>query len=110
MTTIHDILEEFRQEAESKRDLGDRFERLMQAYFKIDPYYQDLFSNVWLWMEYPKRGDAPDTGIDLVAEERATGELWAIQCKFYRPDHTLSKADLDSFFTASGKKEYSHRA
>lgn len=109
MTTIHDILQEFRQEAESKRDLGDRFERLMQAYFRTDPYYQDLFSSVWLWMEYPKRDHAPDTGIDLVAEEKATGQLWAIQCKFYLPTHTLSKTDLDSFFTASGKKEFSHR-
>lgn len=109
MTTIHDILQEFRQEAESKRDLGDRFERLMQAYFRTDPYYQDLFSSVWLWMDYPKRGNAPDTGIDLVAEEKATGQLWAIQCKFYLPTHTLSKAELDSFFTASGKEEFSHR-
>ncbi|MFN3925722.1 MAG: hypothetical protein ACK4QL_00025 [Pseudanabaenaceae cyanobacterium] len=37
--TVQHILEEFTQEVESKRDLGDRFERLMQAFF----YYQDLF-------------------------------------------------------------------
>jgi len=109
MTSIVDILNEFRQEAESQRDLGDRFDRLLQAYFLVDPYYQDLFSHVWLWMEYPQRGNSPDTGIDLVAEERATRELWAIQCKFYNPDHTLSKGDVDSFFTVSGKKEFSHR-
>jgi predicted helicase len=109
MTSILDILDEFRREAESQRDLGDRFERLMQAYFQTDPYYQDLFSHVWLWMEYPKRGNSPDIGIDLVAEEWATGELWAIQCKFYHPDHTLTRKDVDSFFTASGKKEFSHR-
>jgi Predicted helicase len=109
MTSIFDILDELRREAESQRDLGNRFERLMQAYFQTDPYYQDLFSHVWLWMEYPNRGDSPDVGIDLVAKERATGELWAIQCKFYHPDHTLTKKDVDSFLAASGKKEFSHR-
>ena len=39
-----------------------------------------------------------------MARERDTGELTAIQCKFYEPTHTLAKADIDSFFTASGKK------
>ncbi|WKT82899.1 MULTISPECIES: DEAD/DEAH box helicase family protein [unclassified Thermosynechococcus] len=109
MATINDILAEFRAAAESKRHLGDRFERLMQAYFRTDPYYQDLFSDVWLWWEYPQRGNSGDIGIDLVAKERISGELWAIQCKFYHPEHTLSKSDVDSFLAASGKAEFSHR-
>lgn len=45
-----------------------------------------------------------DVGIDLVARERGTGDYWAIQCKFYDPDYALQKADIDSFFTASGKR------
>ena len=45
-----------------------------------------------------------DVGIDLVARERGTGDYWAIQCKFYDPDHALQKGDIDSFFTASGKR------
>ncbi|WP_257626283.1 restriction endonuclease [Janthinobacterium sp. NKUCC06_STL] len=44
-----------------------------------------------------------DVGIDLVARKRGTGDYWAIQCKFYDPDHALQKGDIDSFFTASGK-------
>ena len=75
MTTIHTILEEFRDAATSKRDLGDKFERLVVAYLKNDPLYKDRFSNVWLWMEWPKRGNKPDTGIDLVAEEEVTGDV-----------------------------------
>ena len=35
--------------------------------------------------------------------------LCAIQCKFYEPDHTVSKADIDSFFTASGKGGFTRR-
>ncbi|MEB3191136.1 MAG: DEAD/DEAH box helicase [Snowella sp.] len=109
MTTIHTILEEFRDAATSNRDLGDKFERLVVAYLKNDPLYKDRFSNVWLWMEWPKRGNKPDTGIDLVAEEEATGDVWAIQCKFYHPNHTLDKSDIDSFFTASGKTPFTKR-
>jgi len=101
--TIHTILEEFRQAATSNRDLGDRFERLICRYLELDPLYADRFANVWMWNEWPQKGKVGDVGIDLVAEERATGEFCAIQCKFYLPDHTLSKEDIDSFFTAAGK-------
>lgn len=53
----------------------------------------------------------------LTARERSTGEYWAIQCKFFDPATYLQKVDIDSFFTASGKKfgtkdgqrQFSHR-
>ncbi len=103
-TTIHDILEEFRAAATSNRDLGDKFERLIATYLLTDPQYSDRLSDVWLWQEWPGRGKKVDTGIDLVARERGTGDHWAIQCKFYDPAHSIQKADIDSFFTASGQK------
>ncbi|MFO0648534.1 MAG: type ISP restriction/modification enzyme [Polyangiales bacterium] len=105
--TIHTILDQFRREATSNRDLGDRFERLICRYLELDPLYSDRFSRVWMWNDWPLKGHVGDVGIDLVAEERATGEYCAIQCKFYLPDHTLSKQDIDSFFTAAGKKQFS---
>lgn len=71
--------------------------------------YQDKFSDVWLWSEWPNRGNQPDTGIDIVAKERYTGEYCAIQCKFFDPAHSLQKADIDSFFTASGKAPFTSR-
>lgn len=108
-TTVSTILEEFRQDAISTRDLGDKFERLMVSYLKTDPLYKDLYRDVWMWMDFPQRGNVPDTGIDLVAEERATGDYCAIQCKFYDPNHTLDKSDIDSFFTASGKALFKKR-
>lgn len=103
ITTIHNILEEFRESASSNRDLGDKFERLIANFLVTDPLYKDLYSDVWLWMEWPDRGKQPDTGIDLVVKERYTGDYCAIQCKFYDPAYTLQKGDIDSFFTASGK-------
>lgn len=101
--TLHDVLAQFREAATSSRDLGDRFERLIARYLELDPLYAERFSNVWLWNEWPQKGKVGDVGIDLVAEERATGGFCAIQCKFYRPEHTLAKEDIDSFFTAAGK-------
>jgi predicted helicase len=106
MPTIHDILAEFREAARSKRDMGDKFERLFANYLVTEPYYRDRFDpkKVWLWTEWPGRGNRPDTGIDLVAEERDGGGLCAIQCKFYAPEHRIEKADLDSFFATSASR------
>jgi len=107
--TIHDILEYFREEAKNNRDLGDRFERLIVAYLEKDPFYADKYEKVWLWTEWPLRANKPDTGIDIVAQERATGDYHAIQCKFFDPERQLQKADIDSFFTASGREPFKHR-
>jgi predicted helicase len=115
-TTLESILAYYREAAQSNRDLGDSFERLVAKYLLTDPQYADRLSDVWLWSEWPDRWNV-DVGIDLVARERSTGEYWAIQCKFFDPATYLQKVDIDSFFTASGKKfgtkdgqrQFSHR-
>lgn len=115
-TTLESILDYYREAAQSNRDLGDSFERLVAKYLLTDPQYADRLSDVWLWSEWPDRWNV-DVGIDLVARERSTGEYWAIQCKFFDPATYLQKVDIDSFFTASGKKfgtkdgqrQFSHR-
>ncbi|AUH68644.1 hypothetical protein GSI01S_06_00130 [Gordonia sihwensis NBRC 108236] len=81
----------------------------MVRYFELDPVLSQQYDAVWLWMDWPGRNGKPDTGIDLVARERDTGEYTAIQCKFYEPTHTLRKEDIDSFFTASGKQPFTNR-
>ena len=103
-TSIHDILEEFRDAALNNRDLGDRFERLICRYLELDPQYSERFSNVWMFNEWPRKGETGDIGVDIVAEEEATGEFVGIQCKFCDPSSTLSKPDIDSFVSALGKK------
>jgi hypothetical protein len=35
-TTIHNILQEFRDAATSNRDMGDKFERLMRSFLQTD--------------------------------------------------------------------------
>ncbi|GLP79750.1 hypothetical protein TUM20984_11700 [Mycobacterium antarcticum] len=108
MGSINDVIDAFR-EAPTNVDRGTLFEKLMVRFFELDPALAQQYETVWRWIEWPDRNGKPDTGIDLVAKERDTGEYTAIQCKFYEPTHTLSKADIDSFFTASGKKPFTNR-
>ena len=64
---------------------------------------------MWLWNDYPDRGNRQDTGIDLVAKDRFTDELTAVQCKFLDPEETVAKGAIDSFISASPKPEFSRR-
>ncbi|MFF4991702.1 DEAD/DEAH box helicase [Streptosporangium saharense] len=108
-TSIQEVLEELNSSSVSGWDKGDKFERLIATYLRTDSSWSSRFGKVWLWNEWPGRDGKPDTGIDLVAQERETGALTAVQCKFYDPAHTLQKSDIDSFFTASGKSDFSSR-
>lgn len=107
--TIHELLNDLRKASLDERDKGDRFERLIKAYLSNEPEWTARFENVWLWSEWPGRGNRPDTGIDLVAERRDGEGLAAIQCKFYAEGHKVAKSDIDSFISASAKAEWTER-
>ncbi|TSD92903.1 DEAD/DEAH box helicase [Skermania sp. ID1734] len=108
MATLHEVIEAFRAEP-TNSERGTKFEQLMVRYFQLDPMLSQHYDAVWRWIDWPDRAGKVDTGIDLVARERDTGQYTAIQCKFYEPTHTLAKADIDSFFTASGKQPFTNR-
>lgn len=95
------------QSSEIQRDKGTLFEKIAQIYFKNEPTYKNLFSDVWLLNEVPEEYAIPkkDTGVDLVARNEATGELTAIQAKFY--DNKIYKRHIDSFLAELGKSYYS---
>lgn len=58
---------------------GTQFEIVCKWFLQNDPTYSALFTEVWLWDEWP--GNWPhEAGIDLVAKDRH-GKLWAIQSK-----------------------------
>ena len=98
------VLNKYRKFSFSEHDKGSRFERLMKAYLISDPTYANKFKKVWLWSEFPGRGDlgGSDTGIDLVALT-FEGDYWAIQCKCFQEDAVIDKAAVDSFITTSGR-------
>ncbi|WP_125775946.1 DEAD/DEAH box helicase [Antribacter gilvus] len=87
---------------------GATFERLVQTFLRTDTQWSARFDEVWLWQEWADR-PGPDRGIDLVARERDTGSLVAVQCKFYDPQSTLSRSDIDSFLAESGKQPFRGR-
>ena len=108
MGSINEVIAALRQ-APTNVDRGTLFEQLMVRYFQLDPMLSQRYDEVCRWIDWPGRDGKGDTGIDLVARERDTGNYTAIQCKFYEPQHHLAKGDIDSFFTASGKKPFTNR-
>jgi predicted helicase len=111
MTSLNKLLATYRQAAQAPREKGTYFEDLIICYLRNEASYKDLYSNVWTYADWAKEQgmDGRDTGIDLVAKTAGTDEYHAIQCKFYAPDYCVQKSDIDSFFTASGKKPFTHR-
>ena len=111
MTALQTLLNAYRVAAQTHREKGTYFEDLICTYLRNEASYKDLYSQVWIYADWAREQglDARDTGIDLVAKTAGTDEYHAIQCKFYAEDYRIQKSDIDSFFTASGKKPFSHR-
>ncbi|MCQ2513260.1 MAG: DEAD/DEAH box helicase family protein, partial [Lachnospiraceae bacterium] len=104
--SFHTVIEKYRSSATSSQELGARFERLMQAFLRTYQPYDGKFKEVWLWSEFPYRdkvGSGQDIGIDLVCKT-SENEYWAVQCKCFSADTAISKDDVDSFLSASGKR------
>ncbi|OYW75879.1 MAG: hypothetical protein B7Z37_11175 [Verrucomicrobia bacterium 12-59-8] len=113
---LQKILAKYRATSQTEREKGTYFEELIRTYFRFEASYADLYSEVWLFADWAKEIGTPefgisakDTGIDLVARTRGTEEYHAIQCKCYAPDYRVMKGDIDSFFTASGKRCFAQR-
>ena len=111
MTALATLLDTYRLAAATEREKGTYFEDLIICYLRNEATYRDLYSDVWTYADWAEsRGlNKRDTGMDLVAKTRGTDEFHAVQCKLYAADYKLRKEDIDSFFTASGKKPFTHR-
>ena len=98
------IIERYREESVSESDKGRRFEELIRRYLLTDPTYTSQFQWVCLWNDFFARDQLgkQDTGIDLVAKTKS-GKYWAIQCKCYAEDYYVTKADMDTFISTSGR-------
>lgn len=110
--SLRDLLERYRSGSASEREKGGYFEKLVRVWLQHAPTQRDLYRQVMSYGEWARSQglDARDTGIDLVAElAEAPGEWCAIQCKFYAEGHRIQRSDIDSFFTASGRKPFVRR-
>ncbi|WP_219272825.1 type ISP restriction/modification enzyme [Pseudomonas sp. Xaverov 83] len=110
MSALASLLDSYRNASVTEREKGTYFEELICTYLRNEAKYRDLYEQVWTYSDWAKEhgGDGRDTGIDLVARTQGTKEFHAIQCKLYATNYRVQKGDLDSFFTASGQKPFTH--
>ncbi|WP_438752896.1 DEAD/DEAH box helicase [Pararhizobium sp. O133] len=110
-SALKELFDRYRNGSKSEREKGTYFENLAKVFFENDPQYAQRFDKVWTYAEFASERSisGQDTGIDLVARVHEDGGFCAIQCKFYREGHRIQKSDIDSFFTASGKKPFTER-
>jgi predicted helicase len=110
--TLRELLAQYRASAANERDKGGYFERLVRVWLQHAPTQQGQFSRVLSFADWAAETgqDRRDVGIDLVAQLTDSPDDWcAVQCKFYREGHRIQKSDIDSFFTASGKRPFVRR-
>ena len=104
--TFSDVYEKLCERYPDPGERGRQFERLIADVLRTDRTFEQRFSQVWLWRDWPGRTSG-DIGVDIVAE-RADGGYAAIQCKCYDPEHTIAKGELDSFL-ANTQQNYVER-
>lgn len=107
MSALNDIIQNINQNDSTNK--GSMFETLCLYFLMHDKIYASGFSNVYLWHQWPGSEGKPDTGIDIVAKLKDDVSYCAVQCKFRQDDSSITKAEIDSFLSASSKSIYSQR-
>lgn len=82
------------------------FEEVVKSYLLNEPAYKNLYDDVWLLSEVPAEYHIPkkDLGVDLVARHRDSGELTAVQAKYYRGK--VGKDTINSYVAELNKNYY----
>ena len=97
---FRELLRTLDAESQTAVQKGQVFERVVKAFLEQDKAQAERFDRVWLWPEWPGNQNRHDTGIDIVARERDTEHLVAIQCKFFSPDATIYLSHISTFLAA----------
>jgi predicted helicase len=87
--------------SEDAQTRGTQFEHLMCYWLLVDPLRKDEYDLVTVvrYEDWPGRS-GPDLGVDLVGTD-SQGRLWAVQCKAYALDTTISKDEVSILVGAS---------
>nr|WP_310572687.1 type ISP restriction/modification enzyme [Lacticaseibacillus paracasei] len=82
------------------------FEEVVKSYLLNEPVYKHLYDEVWMLNEVPAEYHIPkkDLGVDLVARYRDSGELTAVQAKYYHGK--VSKDTINSYVAELNKNYY----
>jgi len=106
--SLSSVLEEIRIRSLSEFEKGEYFEKLVKVFLENDSLQGQNYDKVWLFKDWAKEQgyQEKDTGIDLVARHSDGSGFCAIQCKFYASDHSIKKADIDSFVSAASTRDF----
>ena len=106
MSTFSEIVKQIDSNVTNQRDRGTAFEKLAVAYLKNEPAFKNKYSDVWMLNEVPAEYNISkqDTGVDIVAKDRITGKLTAVQAKYYKGK--VGKDAINSFIAESSKEYY----
>lgn len=113
-TSFHQLLDEIRAIKRSEKDVGDRFEEVVQVFFNHDSQMQQMYSDAMSWSEWVKKHrvdlSAQDDGIDLVARIRDEhgGGYAAIQAKCRQGNYVLRAENIDRFYTKATTLKFDH--
>lgn len=105
---LNDILESYRTASRNEREKGDYFERLVRVFLENDDIQKQFYSKTVPFAEWAKEQgwSNTDIGIDLVATLADGTGYAAIQCKFYAPEQSIQKPDIDSFISAASNEMF----
>ena len=106
-TSFHHVLRILDEKSDNTTTKGRLFEELVKAFLEEDKVQSARFDRVWTWIDWPGNNGELDTGVDLVARERGSGNLVGIQCKFYKPDGTIGLEQLNKFLAKYSTKPFS---
>ena len=104
--TFRDLLQQIDAQSANPAQKGQLFEQLVKAFLEQEKANRTRFKQVWLWNEWPNRGQQTDIGIDLVAKTH-DDQLIAVQCKFISPSKgriELKPQKVTNFTTALNSK------
>lgn len=106
MATFNQLIDQINNNLTNQRDRGTAFEKMVVSYLKNEPTYKNKYSDVWMLSEVPAEYNISrqDTGVDIVAKDRNTGKLTAVQAKFYK--NKVGKGTINSFLAEAAKDYY----
>ena len=106
-SNFNKALEKIRAKSSNTVEQGTAFEKLSKIYFENDDIQKQEFNKIWHYKDWAKENPSfsqTDIGIDLIGELKDKKGLAAIQCKFFKSEHQITKEDLDSFVSASSNE------
>ena len=112
MSSLKKTLSIIRKRAKNDVELGFAFENLSKVFFENDATQTQQYSQIWHFSDWAKDREEysnVDIGIDLVAKLREENGYCAIQCKFYDPNHSISKSILMILLTLEKSNRFSSK-